>query len=106
MAQIIPEKTMINVGIIGGGNMALDMAKAFKDQGKFLIKTICDIDQAKAKKLADAYNCQFTDDFRKLLADPSLDLIYIATPPKTHGEIFISSVAAKKHTLCEKPLCL
>lgn len=106
MAQIIPEKTMNNVGIIGSGNMALDMAKAFKSHGKFLIKTICDIDLAKARALADAYNCQFTNDFRVLLVDPSLDLIYIATPPKTHAELFISSLSAKKHTLLEKPLCL
>src|SRR5262245_32605950 len=93
------------VGMIGAGNMAIDMAKAFNEQ-KIAIKTICDIDREKGQRLAKAFNSEFQADYHKLLADEKIDLIYIATPPKTHAEIFIKALEAKKHTLCEKPLCL
>jgi predicted dehydrogenase len=96
---------MISVGIIGSGNMAKDMAEAFR-KNEFLIKGICDIDEEKARVLAHPLDANTTTAYADLLDDPDIDLIYIATPPKTHSEIFISSLLAKKHTICEKPLCL
>lgn len=97
---------MIACGIIGSGNMAADMAKAFTEHGGFLIKSFCDLNEEKAKKMAQNYDCSYLSDYQKLLADPQIKAIYIATPPKTHAEIFERSILAKKHTLCEKPLCL
>lgn len=97
---------MINIGIIGSGNMAWDMAKAFLGHDDFKILAIADIDKEKGQRMADAFSCRYTSSHHELLADQEIDLAYIATPPSTHAEIFIDSLSAKKHVLCEKPLCL
>jgi predicted dehydrogenase len=41
-----------------------------------------------------------------LLADPKVDLVYIATPPHMHYEQARAALVAGKHVICEKPLSL
>ena len=48
---------------------------------------------------AKAYN-----DFRKLLENPDVDLVAIATPPHWHALISIAAAEAGKDVLCEKPM--
>ena len=43
-------------------------------------------------------------DYRDLLADPDLDVVVIASPNHTHGEIVAEAVKHPKHIFCEKPL--
>jgi predicted dehydrogenase len=42
----------------------------------------------------------------ELLADPSVDAVVIATPPRTHASLARQALDAGKHTFVEKPLCL
>ncbi len=43
-------------------------------------------------------------DWRRVVADDSIDVVDICTPGDTHAEIAIAALAAGKHVLCEKPL--
>ncbi len=45
-------------------------------------------------------------DYDALLADPAIDLVYIATPPINHADLAIRAIAAGKHVLVEKPFSL
>ena len=42
-------------------------------------------------------------DYRALLADPTIDVIDICTPPALHTEMVVAAVRAGKHVICEKP---
>ena len=44
------------------------------------------------------------NDFRKLLENPDIDLVAIATPPHWHALISIAAAEAGKDVFCEKPM--
>ena len=42
-------------------------------------------------------------DYQKALADPSVDAVVVAVPPRFHLELTLEALAANKHVLVEKP---
>ena len=73
------------------------------------ITYICDVDtRAMAKGIQQTTKKQKNapqglGDFRKALADPSLDVVTIATPDHWHTPMAIMALAAGKHVYVEKP---
>ena len=45
-------------------------------------------------------------DWKKVVSDPEIDIIDIATPGNTHVEIALAAARHGKHILCEKPLAM
>ena len=45
-------------------------------------------------------------DVNEMIADPCIDVIDICTPNTLHFDVIMSAIAAGKHVLCEKPLCV
>lgn len=74
------------------------------------ITYICDVDtRAVQKGLKETAKHQQSKpqgigDFRKMLADPSVDVVTIATPDHWHTPLAILALAAGKHVYVEKPL--
>ena len=56
------------------------------------------VDFAKKHHIARTYR-----HFRELIADPSLDVIDICTPPMLHASMIVEAMQAGKHVICEKP---
>jgi predicted dehydrogenase len=46
---------------------------------------------------------QATTDYRKLLANPNVDAVYIALPHQLHCEVYCAAIEAGKHLMGEKP---
>jgi len=44
--------------------------------------------------------------YEELLADPSLDLVYVALPPSEHARWTIAALEAGRDVLCEKPMTM
>jgi predicted dehydrogenase len=91
----------MNVGIVGCGLIGHKRAKAL---GNCLFIACADNNEEKAITLAKAYpNCKAYQNWQKLIADPHIDIVIIATPNYALGEIAKAAIIAGKHVLIEKP---
>ena len=94
--------------LVGAGDIATRrVAPALAEAANSELIAICDIDEARAARLADRFgvNAIFAD-YAQALAESGADTVYIATPQATHIELSLQALAADKHLLCEKPLGL
>jgi len=98
----------IRWGIIGAGNYASNVtALALTSATNTELVAICDINMEVTKGLAVKYSVERTyDSVEKILKDPDLDVVYIATPHSLHARQTIRAAEAGKHVLCEKPMTL
>lgn len=96
---------MIHIGIIGLGAIGQRLIKQFTEHKEAAITAVCDRNEAIAREISDQLgDVQAYTDYKQLLADPQVDLVYVAAPPKFHHAIVMDAIQAKKHILCEKPL--
>jgi len=63
------------------------------------------------EELAASFGAQMgidnvTGDYRKVLADSSIEAVHVCTPNATHFPISKEAMLAGKHVLCEKPLAV
>src|SRR5215831_4855960 len=100
------------IGLIGSGFMGKTHALGFRAVGAVFempiepaLEVLADIDAETAMSAAARLGFgRFTDDWRKLVQDPAVDVVDITTPPMLHHEMAMAAIAAGKHTYCEKPL--
>ncbi|MBU3003220.1 Gfo/Idh/MocA family protein [Paraglaciecola arctica] len=93
-----------NWGVIGPGNIANTFAKAISASKKGKILAVASRSKERASEFADTYNIQKTySDYGQMLADPEIDIIYIATPHNFHYQQAKMCLEAGKHVLVEKP---
>ena len=103
-------KKIINVGIIGCGGIAngKHMPSLAKVNGCKMI-AFCDIIVERAEKAAQEYGDESATvytDYRELLTDPSIDVVHICTPNRSHSFITVDALDAGKHVMCEKPMAI
>lgn len=96
----------MNIGIVGAGEFAEFAAKAFLKVEGIQIGGVTDINENSGRKMALAVNAKFHKNISDLLADDSIDLVYIATPPYLHFRQSDMALHAGKHVICEKPAAL
>src|SRR3954447_6502042 len=66
---------------------------------------LCEMRADRTEKFTERFpGARTTDDFDAVLADPSVDAVAIATPPRTHYPLVKRALEAGKHVLVEKPL--
>lgn len=93
-------------GILGCGTIANEMAATLQKMGHE-IYGISNRTVAKAEAFAKTYGVKhvFTT-YEEMLADETIDIIYIATPHSSHYENVKSAIRAGKHILCEKAITI
>lgn len=94
-----------HVGIIGCGNFAFSAIAYYlqRDHGR-VIRGAMDIDIHRAASLFEAYGLSYyTDDAERLISDPAIDLVFIASNHASHAEYAVRALAAGKSVHIEKP---
>jgi predicted dehydrogenase len=93
------------IGLVGLGYWGPNLARNFAELTE--LRWLCDLDPELRERFAPRYpNARMTADFDKLLNDPELEAIVIATPAPTHYELAKRALEAGKHVLVEKPPAL
>jgi predicted dehydrogenase len=93
-----------NWGVIGPGNIANTFAKAIISSKKGKILAVASRSKERAADFASTYQIEKTySDYEQMLADPEIDIIYIATPHNFHYQQAKMCLEAGKHVLVEKP---
>ena len=68
------------------------------------VTLVADINEEMASRLATDVGANATSDWRRVVDDPTIDVIVVATPTNLTVEIGVNAMGAGKHALCEKPL--
>lgn len=96
---------MIHIGIVGLGAIGQRLLNRFMDHPEVQVVAICDqIDSLVTETAAELGNVGTYKKHQELIADPKVELVYVAVPPKIHHQVVMDVLQAKKHVLCEKPL--
>ena len=98
----------INWGIIGCGDVTeIKSGPAFNKVPNSALIAVMRRDAAKAEDYAKRHNVpRWYTDADKLINDPEVNAIYIATPPSSHEAYCIAAINAGKPVYVEKPMTI
>ena len=97
----------LGIGIVGAGMMAERMAATLVKMDAVEIRAIASRDGEKARGFAGTYGIpKAYGDYVRLVDDPDVQLVYIATPNSFHHEHCLLCLEHGKHVLCEKPFTM
>jgi predicted dehydrogenase len=99
------------VGLIGAGGMGSNHLRLLSARRDVQVAYVCDVDRdrladgAKTVEKASGKAPQGVTDLRRVLDDPRVDAVWIATPDHWHAPAAILALDAGKHVYVEKPCC-
>lgn len=90
-------------GILGPGGIARAFGQDLTLLSGHAIGAIGSRSLENAQKFSDAFGGTAYGSYEELVADPTIDAIYVATPHPAHHDNVILALNAGKPVLCEKP---
>jgi predicted dehydrogenase len=97
----------IRWGILGPGSIANSLAKGVAALPDARVVAVGSRDIAKANSFADKYDIPNRHgSYEALVADPDVDIVYVATPHTHHAAHSLLALNAGKPVLCEKPFTI
>lgn len=102
---------VLKAGIVGCGGIAqqkhFPALSLLKDEVE--IVHFCDIIEERAVKACKQFgapNAKVSADYKDLIKDGSIDVVYVLTPNVNHSPITCDALEAGKHVMCEKPMAI
>jgi len=108
LAQSKPGETL-GVGIIGvglRGKRLLGWAQQAPNAEIRIMADLYDANLRKAQDMCMNRKVRLTKEWERVIEDPSIQAVIIATPDFWHAPMVIAAAKAGKHIYCEKGLCL
>lgn len=90
--------------VVGYGYWGRNVAHALHRSSVFFLHTIYDRHQDAQAKAQSDYAFTPYASYEAILADSTIEAIFIITPPHTHYALAKAALESKKHTFVEKPL--
>lgn len=98
----------IRIGLVGAGAVAqIGYLPVITERADLVLEAVCESNKEKVEILSRRYKIKkaFVD-YEKMLQDPEIDAVIIATPNYLHAPMAISAIEYGKDVLCEMPLGL
>jgi len=100
-----PQRQMRGIAIVGLGYWGPNWVRNFSQIQGIEHVVCCDFSRQRLDHIKGRYpSVMVTEQLDKVLADPLVDAVVVATPVNTHFEIASRCLKAGKSTLVEKPL--
>ena len=93
-------------GILGPGGIARAFAKDLQLLEGHEVAAVGSRTLSNAQEFAKTFGGTAYGSYEELVADPTVDAIYVATPHPSHKENVITALNAGKPVLCEKPFAV
>ncbi len=94
----------MNIGIVGCGLIGNKRADSIASLNGHTLKMVANTSLNEAKKLAEKYNCRYTQDWRELVSDKEIDIVIVATTNDWLTPVSIEAIRNSKHVIVEKPV--
>jgi predicted dehydrogenase/threonine dehydrogenase-like Zn-dependent dehydrogenase len=96
------------IGVLGAGNFAMStLLPALKQVRGVEMVGVCAANGSHARHAAEKFGFRYcASDEHRVINDPDINAIVIATRHHLHADQVLAAIAAGKHVFCEKPLCL
>ncbi len=95
----------IKIGLIGAGYWGKNLLRNFNNLG--VLHTVCELDESIIEERKKDYpDLNYVNDMNKVIKDPEISGIAIATPAVTHYKIAKEALLNGKDVFVEKPLSL
>lgn len=98
---------VLRLGVLGCANIARQFVRDVQGSAFVQVVAVASRDAAKATAFAREWNVpRHHARYEDLLADDTVDAVYVPLPNSLHAPWCLKAMAAGKHVLCEKPLTL
>ncbi len=96
----------IRWGILGAGNIAASFSDGVRERTASTVVAVGSRSVEKAAEFAAAHapDARAHGSYEDLVADPDVDVVYVATPHSHHLDHALLAIRAGKHVLVEKPI--
>jgi predicted dehydrogenase len=95
----------VGVAVVGLGYWGPNLLRVLGDNLDVSVRWICDLDPERLGKYRRRHpGARATTRIERVLADPAVDAVVIATPVDTHYNLAARVLEAGKHVFVEKPL--
>jgi predicted dehydrogenase len=94
----------LRIAFLGCGFITGVHSRNLRALGSRIVTSYASRDAAKAAAYCRTHKgASSFGDYEKAIADPGIDAVVVAVPPKFHLELTLQALAAGKHVLVEKP---
>ena len=95
----------VGIAVIGLGYWGPNLLRVLNENPDVEIRWICDLDRDRLARYRRRYPAaRVTTQVLRVLADPTVHAIIVATPVHTHYDLAAQALMAGKHVFVEKPL--
>jgi predicted dehydrogenase len=97
-------KDVLKIGLIGCGDYGQVHARVYAADPRTKLEALWSPNENRRSENARRFGCRAASDWRRLVEDPAIDCVSVATPDFAHAEYAVAALRAGKHVLLEKPM--